>query len=292
MNENGINIFDRKAVRRNRDRVARDFGSFSFLFREMAERLVDRLFDIRREFQFGLILGSGNGIVNEILLGRSNIKTLVQCDLSENMVRGSSGLRLVGDEELQPFASASFDLVISSASFHWINDLPGTLTQALKTLKPDGLLLVNFLGGKTLFELRQSLLDAEIEIKGGVSPRVSPFADIKDAGALLQRAGFALPVADIESTTVSYESPQKLLNDLKGMGEVNSVIGRSKSFTPKEILVHACNRYEEVYGDSFGRIPATFQIITLTGWAPAANQQRPAKRGSGMISLSDELNNL
>ena len=223
---------------------------------------------------------------------RCNIKTLVQCDLSENMVRGSSGLRLVGDEELQPFASASFDLVISSASFHWINDLPGTLTQALKTLKPDGLLLVNFLGGKTLFELRQSLLDAEIEIKGGVSPRVSPFADIKDAGALLQRAGFALPVADIESTTVSYESPQKLLNDLKGMGEVNSVIGRSKSFTPKEILVHACNRYEEVYGDSFGRIPATFQIITLTGWAPAANQQRPAKRGSGMISLSDELNNL
>ena len=117
MNENGINIFDRKAVRRNRDRVARDFGSFSFLFREMAERLVDRLFDIRREFQSGLILGSGNGIVNEILLGRSNIKTLVQCDLSENMVRGASGLRLVGDEELQPFASASFDLVISSSYF-------------------------------------------------------------------------------------------------------------------------------------------------------------------------------
>ena len=291
MNENLINIFDRKAVRRNRDRAADEFGSFNFLFRELADRLVDRLFDIRREFPFALVLGSHKGIVKEALSGRSSIKTIVHCDVSEKMVRSASGLRVVGDEELQPFGAVSFDLVISSASFHWINDLPGTLAQVLKSLKPDGLLLANFLGGETLKELRQSLLNAEIEIRGGASPRVSPFADLRDAGGLLQRAGFALPVADIESMTVSYESPQKLLNDLKGMGEVNSVATRLKSFTSKEILNHACNSYQEVYGDSFGRIPATFQIITLTGWAPAGNQQKPSKRGSGTISLKDELNN-
>ena len=197
MNENGINIFDRKAVRRNRNRAAGDFGSFDFLFREMADRLVDRLFDIRREFPFALVLGSHKGIVNEALSGRSNIKTIVQCDASEKMVRAASGLRVVGDEEFQPFGAASFDLVISSASFHWINDFPGTLIQILKSLKPDGLLLVNFFGGETLNELRQSLINAEIKIKGGASPRVAPFADLRDAGALLQRAGFALPVADI-----------------------------------------------------------------------------------------------
>ena len=136
------------------------------------------------------------------------------------------------------------------------------------------------------------MLEAESEIKGGVSPRISPFADLKEAGALLQRAGFALPVADIESMTVSYDSPQKLLYDLRGMGEVNAITGRLKSFTSRKIILLACNRYRELYEDSSGRIPATFELITLTGWAPASNQQKAAKRGGGLHSLKDELEKL
>ncbi|HIM20975.1 MAG TPA: methyltransferase domain-containing protein, partial [Rhodospirillales bacterium] len=243
MNNSSMKIFDRHAVRLHRERAADGFGSFSFLFREAAERLVDRLFDIRREFPLALDLGSHGGLVADILAGRDCIQSIVQCDLSEKLVRGASGLRIVGDEEVQPFAPATFDLVISSASFHWINDLPGTLVQALRSLRPDGLLLVNFFGGETLKELRRSLLEVESEIKGGVSPRVSPFTDVRDAGALLQRTGFALPVADLETVTVSYESPQKLFHDLRGMGEVNSVIGRQKTFTSRQILLSAFKRY-------------------------------------------------
>ena len=289
MNNSSMKIFDRHAVRLHRERAADGFSSFSFLFREAAERLVDRLFDIRREFPLALDLGSHGGLVADILAGRDCIQSIVQCDLSEKLVRGASGLRIVGDEEVQPFAPDTFDLVISSASFHWINDLPGTLVQALRSLRPDGLLLVNFFGGETLKELRRSLLEVESEIKGGVSPRVSPFTDVRDAGALLQRTGFALPVADLETVTVSYESPQKLFHDLRGMGEVNSIIGRQKTFTSRQILLSAFKRYREIYEDQLGRIPATFEIITLTGWAPAPNQQKAAKRGSGQVLLKDEL---
>ena len=292
MNNSSMKIFDRHAVRLHRERAADGFGSFSFLFREAAERLVDRLFDIRREFPLALDLGSHGGLVADILAGRDSIQSIIQCDLSEKLVRGASGLRIVGDEEVQPFAPATFDLVISSASFHWINDLPGTLVQALRSLRPDGLLLVNFFGGETLKELRRSLLEVESEIKGGVSPRVSPFTDVRDAGALLQRTGFALPVADLETVTVSYESPQKLFHDLRGMGEVNSVIGRQKTFTSRQILLSAFKRYREIYEDQLGRIPATFEIITLTGWAPAPTQQKAAKRGSGQVLLKDELKKL
>ena len=292
MSEKGIKIFDREAVWKHRERAADNFDSFSFLFRETAERLVDRLFDMRRNFPVALNLGSHNGILTDVLKGTDNIQTLVQYDPTEKMVSKASGLRVVGDEEVQPFARSSFDLIISSASFHWINDLPGTLVQALRSLKQDGLLLVNFFGGGTLTELRRSLLEAESEIKGGVSPRISPFADLNEAGALLQRAGFALPVADIESMTVSYDSPQKLLYDLRGMGEVNAITGRLKSFTSRKIILLACNRYRELYEDSSGRIPATFELITLTGWAPASNQQKAAKRGGGLHSLKDELEKL
>ena len=285
-------IFDRQAVRRHRDRAANDLGSFSFLFREIAERLADRLSDIRREFPLALDLGSHNGVLADIIDGRGNIKAMVQCDISEKMVRGASGLRVVGDEETQPFAPNCFDLVLSSGSFHWINDLPGTLVQALMSLRPDGLFLVNFFGGETLKELRLSLLEAENEFKGGAGLRVSPFADVRDAGALLQRTGFGLPVADSESLTVFYNTPLNLLHDLRGMGEVNAVIGRQKAFTSREMLFRACTIYKKRYGDEIGRIPATFEIITLTGWAPAPNQQNPAKRGSGQLALKDVLDNL
>lgn len=284
-----MNIFDRQAVRMHRDRAAYDLGSFGFLFREVAERLVDRLSDIRRVFPFALDLGCHAGLMAEVLAGRGQIETMVQCDISEKMVQDIAGLRVVGDEETQPFAPNSFDLILSSASFHWVNDLPGAMMQARESLRADGLFLTNFFGGETLKELRHSLLKAEDEIKDGVAPRVSPFADVRDAGALLQRTGFALPVADSETLSVFYESPLKLLQDLRGMGEVNAVSGRQKYFTRREIIFRACEIYIEQYGNQLGRIPATFEIITLTGWAPAPTQQRPAKIGSGRVPLTEIL---
>ena len=290
LTNNGMDIFDRQAVRQHRDRAANDLNTFGFLFREVADRLADRLSDIRRKFPFALNLGCHVGFMADVLAGRGQIETMVECDHSEKMVRGVSGLRVVADEEKQPFASHSFDLVLSSGSLHWVNDLPGVMIQARTSLRSDGLFLTNFFGGETLKELRYSLLEAESEIEGGVGPRVSPFADVRDAGALLQRTGFALPVADSETLTISYESPLNLLHDLRGMGEVNAVAGRRKFFTRRRTIFRACDIYCEKYGDNFGRIPVTFEIITLTGWAPAPNQQRPAKIGSGEVSLTEVFN--
>jgi len=188
-----------------------------------------------------------------------------------------------------PIGNSCLDLIVSSCGLHWANDLTGVLIQARQALKPDGLLLTNFFGGDTLSELRRSLVQAEMEVEGGAGPRVSPFADIRDAGALLQRANFALPVADTETITVSYESPLKLLRDLRGMGETNAVIGRRKSFSRRCTLTRACQIYESDYADESGRIPATFELITLTGWAPADSQPRAASRGSGQVPLTEVL---
>ena len=290
MTNDGMDIFDRWAVKQHRDRAANDLKNFDFLFREVADRLADRLSDIRREFPFALDLGCHAGVMADVLTGRGHIQTMVECDLSEKMVRGVSGLRVVADEEIQPFAPRTFDLVLSSGSFHWVNDLPGVMMQARASLRSDGLFLANFFGGETLKELRHSLLEAESELEGGVGPRVSPFADVRDAGALLQRTGFALPVADSEILKVSYGAPLNLLHDLRGMGEGNAVTGRRKFFTRRETMFRACEIYSKKYGNKFGRIPATFEIITLTGWAPGPSQQKPAKIGSGQVSLADVFN--
>ena len=266
-------VFDREVVKQHRNRAAGGLDSFGFVFAQLAERLADRLSDISRDFSLALNLGSHEGLMAKTLAGRGNIKTIVQSDFSEKMVSGAPGLRVVGDEEFQPFAAECFDLILSSAILHWVNDLPGALLQARKALRPDGLLLANFFGGITLNELRICLLEAEDEIKSGVSQRVSPFTDVRDAGALLQRTGYSLAVADSDCLTVSYESPLNLLRDLRGMGETNAVIGRQKSFTSREILFRACNLYTEKFGDATGRIPATFEVITLTGWAPVADHK-------------------
>lgn len=263
-------IIDRDAVRRNRTRAAAEFLDYDFLVQRVADDLVERLDDVTRRFARVLDLGSHTGALGERLVARPGVQQLVSCDLSREMVRRASGLAVVGDEEALPFADGAFDLVVSCLSLHWVNDLPGTLVQVRRSLAPDSLFIASFLGGATLTELRQCWLAAEAEVEGGASPRVLPFADVRDAGDLLARTGFKLPVAVSEKEVVSYESPLKLVQDLRGMGEANAHTARRKTFTRRETLARALGLYIERFADESGRVPATFEIVTLTGWTPPA----------------------
>ena len=208
------------------------------------------------------------------LRGRFGISQLVSCDLSPRLAArartNGAALVVAADEEFLPFASQKFDLVISNLSLHWVNDLPGSLLQCRHLLKPDGLFLASLLGGETLGELRQCLIEAELAEQGGISPRVSPFVDARDAAALLQRAGFDLPVADLDSITVTYGDPLTLLVELRGMGEGNAVAARRKNATRRATLGAAMALYQSRFTDDDGRLPARFEIVTLTGWSPAA----------------------
>jgi NADH dehydrogenase [ubiquinone] 1 alpha subcomplex assembly factor 5 len=282
-------IFDRSRVRAHRARAARASDAPDFLLREMAERLADRLLDMMHTFPFALDLGAHHGILAEYVKGRAGIEHMVQAELSQALLSKASGMRVVADEEYLPFADNSFDAVLSVGSLHWANDLPGALVQAQRALKPDGLFLAMLPGGQTLKELRHCLEKAEIEISGGVSPRISPFVDVRDAGSLLQRAGFALPVVDSELLNVSYAHPLKLMHDLRNMGEANALTHCRKGFTPCAVMMLAADMYLREYSDGEGRIPATFELVTMTAWKPHPSQQQPAKRGSGKVNLRDVL---
>jgi NADH dehydrogenase [ubiquinone] 1 alpha subcomplex assembly factor 5 len=284
----GLLIFDRRSVRLHRERAAAILPKHDFLLCEIAERLVDRLDDVRRKFPVALDLGCRHRALAGDLAARG-VQTLVHCDLSYRMVRSAAGPRLVADEEALPFAAASFDLVISLLNLHWVNDLPGALLQVRRALKPDGLFLAAMFGGETLKELRRSLAEAEIAGEGGLSPRISPFADVRNAGDLLQRAGFALPVADVERLTVSYADPFALLADLRGMGETNAVLERRKAASRRATLFRAVELYRQIYGNADGRVPATFQVVFLTAWAPDASQPQPLPPGSAVSRLGDAL---
>ena len=287
-----IRIFDRSLVRKHRDRAAPHFANHDFLVREVAERLADRLSDVTRTFPTALDLGCHTGEMADTLGKRGGIQTLVQCDISPRMAaRAAANGRptLAADEEWLPFADASFDLVMSCLSLHWVNDLPGTLVQIRRVLKPDGLFLCAMLGGETLKELRQSLADAEMAEEGGLSPRVSPFADVRDLGGLLQRAGFALPVVDADTVNVAYGDPMRLLADLRGMGETNAVAEQRKSLSRRATLLHGLARYQDLFADAEGRVPVTFQVLTMTAWRPHPSQQQPLVPGSGQVSLAHEL---
>lgn len=283
-----MQVFDRRLVRLRRERFARDFDAMGFLVREVVERLIDRLEDIRREFRRVLALGAPLGVVERALAGRFRIERLVAVDSAPAILAGP-GLRVVADAEALPFAADRFDLVVSAMILHWVNDLPGTLVQLRSCLAPDGLLMLALPGGETLTELRDCLTRAELECEGGVSPRVSPFADVRDAGSLLQRAGFALPVVDVDRITVSYGEPLRLLRDLSRMGEGNALLQRRRGPLRRETLARACQLYGERFGDAEGRLTATFDILFMAGWKPHPSQQRPAARGSGRTRLADAL---
>jgi SAM-dependent methyltransferase len=245
-----------------------------------------------RSFAVAVDLGARDGAFAEALMAssaREKIDLLVETDLSGAMLARRPGARVLADEERLPFAAESLDLVVSSLALHWVNDLPGALIQIRRALKPDGLFIGAILGGASLTELRQSLTAAEAELAGGAGPRVSPFADAADAAHLLQRAGLALPVADIDRFEVAYSHPLELMRDLRAMGEANALIERPRRPLSRRLLARACEIYRQRFSRSDGKILATFEIIVMTGWSPHPSQQQPLKPGSAKMRLADAL---
>lgn len=282
-------IFDRDLLVRRRDRVAATADAHDFLLRRVADDLVERLAAINRRFEVALDLGCHHGLLARALADRAGVGLVVCADTSAAMMAAAPHPQVVADEEALPFKPASFDLVVSGLSLHLTNDLPGVLLQARQALRPDGLLLATMLGGRTLEELRACMLAAEIEVDGGVSPRVAPFADIRDLGGLLQRAGFALPAVDADVVTVTWPSALALMHEIKGMGASNPLTERRRVPASRRLVMRACEIYADKYLDKSGRLPATFELITLTGWAPHESQQKPLKPGSGRVLLTTVL---
>jgi SAM-dependent methyltransferase len=284
-------LFDRALHRRRLDRAAAGYGGADFLKRRAAEDAVDRLEAILRDFPRAVDLGARSGAFREALASSpagQRVGWLVEADLSGAMMSARTGPRIQLDEERLPFADGSLDLVVSTLSLHWTNDLPGALAQIRRSLRPDGLFLGSLLGGGTLKELRWALTQAEIEVRGGAGPRVSPFADALDGAGLLQRAGFALPVSDIDHLTVRYAHPLKLMADLRAMGETSVLVERPGPLS-RRVLERALGLYVDRYAEADGRVPATFDIINLTGWAPHESQQKPLKPGSAKMRLADAI---
>ncbi len=285
-------IFDRALHRKRLDRAAAGYGAADFLHVRAAQDLVERLEPILRDFPLAVELSARDGAFARALATsplRERIGLLIETDLSARMLANRTGVRVVLDEERLPFRAGSLDLVVSTLGLHWTNDVVGALIQARMALKPDGLFVGAFLGGATLTELRQSLLSAEEEITGGAGQRVSPFADPYDAAGLLQRSGFALPVADVDRVKVRYSNPLRLLADLRQMGETNVLADRHPRKMTRALLARAFEIYAERFGEADGKLPATFEILTLTGWAPHESQQKPLKPGSAKMRLADAL---
>jgi SAM-dependent methyltransferase len=287
-------VFDRALLRAHRDRAARvDGGRASqFLRKAVAAELLDRLLSISRDFETGIELGGAGAFARawaESPPGRAKLAWLATSDLSGALLGDAPGARLVADEARPPFAEASVDLVVSPLALHWVDDLPGALIQIRRILRPDGVFLGAILGGATLTELRQSLVAAEAEIAGGAGARVSPFADVLDAAQLLQRGGFALPVADRDTLTVNYPDPLTLMGELRGMGETSALLDRPARPLTRAVLARALEIYGERFANANGRVRATFEILYLTGWAPHPDQPQPKRPGSAPARLADAL---
>jgi Methyltransferase domain len=275
-------IFDRLLQRRRRSRAAA--SPANFLLEHVASELVDRLSVVLRRFDVGVDLGTPGDAVRMSLRRLGAVGTIVGAD-----VIARSKPFVVADEEALPFRDSSLDLVVSGLALHFANDLPGVLTQIRRALKPDGLFLAALLGGDTLTELRQAFAEAETEIEGGVSPRVAPFADLRQLGALLQRAGFALPVIDVERVTVRYGSAFDLMHDLRRMGAANTLVARRRVPLRRMTLMQMADIYARRFADADGRIRTTFDIVWLSGWSPHPNQQQPLRPGSAKARLADAL---
>ncbi len=278
-----VQVFDRRLVRLRRDRAAGTVGRVAPILSEVADRLLDRLDDTTRRFTRALDLG-GRGMIAPRLAARG-IPLVVSADLSPRMAALGGGLPVAADEEWLPFAEGAFDLVVAAFSLHWVNDLPGALLQIRRALAPDGLFLAALPGLPTLQELRLALAEAETDIRGGLSPRVSPFPELRDGAALLQRAGFALPVADAEDIDLRYRTPLGLVADLRAAGEGNAIGARDRRTPPRALFPLAAAR---LAAEDDG-IRATFRLLVLTGWAPSATQPRPARPGSATTRLADAL---
>lgn len=285
----GPTIFDRHLLRVRRARArARALGPATFLVDRVADDLAERLSAVLRSFDVAVDLGTPTDAVRRALAASSKIGMLIAAE-PDAALQGNAFPRVAADEEALPFADGSLDLVVSALALQFVNDLPGTLIQIRRALRPDGLFLAAMLGGDSLSELREAFAQAESEVEGGLSPRVAPFADLRDLGALLQRAGFALPVTDSDRLTVRYDSAFALMRDLRAMGAANVLTERRRAPLKRATLLRLAQIYAERFADSDGRVRATFEVAWLSGWAPHESQQKPLKPGSATVRLADAL---
>lgn len=276
-------LLDHRLLKQRRSRAAASGGGPDFLERRTTEELADRLAATLRPFPVALDLASAGPSIRQMLRDRPTAQAALRA------APEAEGADLVIDALALPLAPESLDLVVSTLSLHFADDLPGVLAQVRRALRPDGLFLVALLGGETLTELRQSFATAETEIEGGLSPRVMPFADVRAIGALLQRAGLALPVTDVDKVRVRYGSPIGLMQDLRAWGATNALVERSRKPLKRATLARALEIYAERFADPDGRVRATFEIVWASGWAPHASQQQPLKPGSAKARLADAL---
>jgi SAM-dependent methyltransferase len=281
-------IFDRALVRQHLER-AKAQGPAVFLLDRAADELAERLSAVTRRFPLALDLGTPGPQAALALARAAPIGAVLRAAASPLLLGFGPWHGLVADEEALPFAPGSLDLAVSLLSMQVLNDLPGTLLQLRQALRPDGLLLACLFGGRTLFELREAFAFAQAEMEGGISPHVAPFADLRDLGALLQRAGYALPVIDLDQVVVRYGDPLALLRDLRAMGATNPLIERRRFALRRATLIRAGEILAERFSDPDGRIRATFEIVWLSGWAPHGSQQRPLRPGSARSRLADAL---
>ncbi|MBX9453721.1 MAG: methyltransferase domain-containing protein [Mesorhizobium sp.] len=281
-------IFDHDSLLAKKRRALRiaDAGA-GFLMQRAAGDLEDRLAAVERRFERAAALFSMTSEASDAVSASGKAETVARVEADATLFAQGAGE--VAPSETLPFEPESVDLVVSLYALQDMNDVPGMLVQIRRALRPDGLFLGCMAGAGTLGELREALLAAETELHGGASPRVSPFTDVRDAGALLQRAGFALPVADLETVTVRYDSMFALMRDLRAMGATNALAGRSRKPATRALFMRAAEIYAERFSDPDGRIRATFSTIWLSGWAPHSSQQKPLKPGSATVSLAKVL---
>lgn len=278
-----VTVFDPKALAARRRR-ALALGPETFLLDRAAEDLADRLGAVKRHFARAADLGTPTAAVRAALTGSPMIGQLHAFGPAER-----ADVDAVIDPEALPFAPASLDLVVSALALQSVNDLPGVLAQIRRALRPDGLLLAGFFGASTLTELREAFTIAESDTLGGISPRVAPFAELRDIGGLLQRAGFALPVTDVDRITVRYGDPLSLMADLRRMGAANPLTDRRRTPLLRKTLARLFEVYAERFADADGRLRATFEIAWVSGWAPHESQQKPLRPGSAKVRLADAL---
>jgi len=273
-------IFDRPLLRARLERAI-GAGAPDFLLQRAADDLADRLIAIRRDFPRALDLSTPGPHFAQAVVASGRP--------APRRAGAFDAIDVRCDDEALPFAANAFDLVVSGLSLQWVNDLPGVFAQVRRILAPDGLFLACMAGGASLAELRAALAEAEAEVTGGVSPRVAPFVDVRDLGALLQRAGFALPVADADSFTLRYDSFFALCSELRRMGAANALRARLRQPTRRAVFLRAAQIYAEKFSDPDGRVRATFEIVWLSGWAPHESQQKPLAPGSAQMRLADAL---
>lgn len=285
-------IFDRRLVRLNRARSSSSFGNHDFLLRDIQTQFLERLQDTRKTFTTSLITGLDPSFMKAQVADLSQTKDMTSVFGDWSSARLKTTLLdshgVVFEDHQMPFRDHHFDLVLNGMSFQWLNDVPGGLREIRRILKPDGLCLLAFLGGETLHELRASLLAAELSLTGGAHPRVAPVIDLATASALFQGAGFALPVVDRDTLTATYPSLKDLLHELKAMGEGNGLTART-SYLSRALFQKTEEIYGQKYRDPEGRLVATFEVIYLTGWAPAYSQPKALKPGTATHSLADFL---